>query len=208
MASAGNNATVTSAKGIITDALLGIVAALGAYLIMYVINPDLTSINIAFTTVEVSEVGPGPSTAGSGNCKPITDNSNACSVDNLKKFAQSKGGINNIDDWAPKASSICNAESSGQSNVGSKEGKCNGTSIAWGLFQINLSAHCPGAFQGKWTRGVSGGGCTVANPVSTFEACRANAINVTWNLNKMWELYNKKGGWTDWEVALNGTCKF
>ena len=53
MASAGNNATVTSAKGIIGDSLLGIVAALAAYLIMYVINPDLTNINIAFTAVEV-----------------------------------------------------------------------------------------------------------------------------------------------------------
>ena len=55
MASAGNNATVTSAKKIITDSLLGIVAALAAYLIMYVINPDLTNINIAFTTASVDK---------------------------------------------------------------------------------------------------------------------------------------------------------
>ena len=55
MASAGNNSTATSAKGIITDALLGIVAALGAYLFMYVINPDLTSLKISLTSVEISE---------------------------------------------------------------------------------------------------------------------------------------------------------
>jgi len=53
MASAGNNATATSAKGIITDSLLGILAALCAYLVMYVINPDLTKIDISFTAAKV-----------------------------------------------------------------------------------------------------------------------------------------------------------
>ena len=55
MASAGNNATATSAKGIITDSLLGILAALCAYLVMYVINPDLTKIDISFTAAKVKE---------------------------------------------------------------------------------------------------------------------------------------------------------
>ena len=54
MTSAGNNATAETAKKIIADSLLGIVAALAAYLIMYVINPDLTKINIAFTPVTVT----------------------------------------------------------------------------------------------------------------------------------------------------------
>ncbi|MDD5397174.1 MAG: hypothetical protein PHW24_03895 [Candidatus Moranbacteria bacterium] len=56
MGSAGNTSTAGSARGIIADALLGIVAALGAYLILYVINPELTKINISFTTVEVKFV--------------------------------------------------------------------------------------------------------------------------------------------------------
>ncbi|EKD58957.1 MAG: hypothetical protein ACD_56C00020G0012, partial [uncultured bacterium] len=43
------------AQGIITDALLGITAALGAYLVLYVINPDLTKINLDFTSVTVQE---------------------------------------------------------------------------------------------------------------------------------------------------------
>jgi hypothetical protein len=51
MASAGNTAAAGNAKTIISDSLLGIVAALAAYLIMYVINPDLTKINIGFTAV-------------------------------------------------------------------------------------------------------------------------------------------------------------
>ena len=53
MASAGNTSTASSARGIITDSLIGIIAAMGAYLILYVINPDLTKINISFTPVEI-----------------------------------------------------------------------------------------------------------------------------------------------------------
>ena len=53
MASAGNTSTAGNARGIIWDALLGIVAALGAYLILYVINPELTKINLSFTPVAI-----------------------------------------------------------------------------------------------------------------------------------------------------------
>ena len=55
MSSAGNTSTASSAQGIITDALIGIVAALGAYLILYVINPDFTKINLNFTPVAVQD---------------------------------------------------------------------------------------------------------------------------------------------------------
>jgi soluble lytic murein transglycosylase-like protein len=56
MASAGNNATAESAKKIIQDALLGVAVALCAYLILYVINPDLTKINITFPeAIELKE---------------------------------------------------------------------------------------------------------------------------------------------------------
>ena len=54
MTSAGNNATAETAKKIIADSLLGIIAALSAYLIMYVINPDLTKIDIKFTKTELT----------------------------------------------------------------------------------------------------------------------------------------------------------
>ena len=53
MGSAGNNATAESAKKIITDSLLGIIVALGAYLFLYVINPDLVYIDINFVSAEV-----------------------------------------------------------------------------------------------------------------------------------------------------------
>ena len=77
MGSAGNNAAAQSAKKIITDSLIGIVAALTAYLFMYVINPDLVNVNLGnLISVEVDtfelpaseRVAPvaGSSTAGTG----------------------------------------------------------------------------------------------------------------------------------------------
>jgi hypothetical protein len=74
MASAGNTSTVSGAKEIIWDSLLGIVAALAAYLILYVINPDLTKLNIGFTTASVSEpdaVPPGGAVSAGGRLTDI-----------------------------------------------------------------------------------------------------------------------------------------
>jgi hypothetical protein len=42
--SAGNNAKMESAKGVITDAIVGLILALSAYLILYTINPELVNI--------------------------------------------------------------------------------------------------------------------------------------------------------------------
>jgi hypothetical protein len=61
MTSAGNTATAGSAKKIIWDSLLGIVAALGAYLIMYVINPDLTKID--FSRLAPTDITEGAETS-------------------------------------------------------------------------------------------------------------------------------------------------
>lgn len=208
MTSAGNTSTAGSGKKIITDALFGIVAALAAYLILYVINPDLTRITIGdtITSVDVTEVGPGPSTSGSGNCKPITDPTNACNVDRLKFFVINKGYSDaQATDWATKASSICNAESGGKASAESG-GKCGGTPIAYGLFQINLNAWCKGAFTNKWSKsaGFTDGGCTVKD-VTIFNNCKKNATDPTWNIEKMWQLY-QKSNWKPWEVTLNGMC--
>lgn len=49
MASAGNQAQATTAKKMITDALLGLFVVLFAVLILNVINPDLTTIQILGT---------------------------------------------------------------------------------------------------------------------------------------------------------------
>lgn len=44
--SAGNNSTMQKGKGFITDAIIGIIMALTAYLLLYIINPDLLEIKI------------------------------------------------------------------------------------------------------------------------------------------------------------------
>jgi hypothetical protein len=61
--SAGNKATAESGKRIISDALLGLVAALASWLFLYVINPDLTKINLSLVTVGTSSVS---KSAGNG----------------------------------------------------------------------------------------------------------------------------------------------
>ena len=94
MASAGNNATVTSAKGIIADSLLGIVAALGAYLIMYIINPDLTNINIAFTQAQLGAGAPTVTTTTVPGAVGACDGTSAgcCGTDIRTATFATRGG--------------------------------------------------------------------------------------------------------------------
>jgi hypothetical protein len=55
-ASGGNNASMEKAKTFITDALVGLVLALLAYLILYIINPELIEINMGGATTTTSAV--------------------------------------------------------------------------------------------------------------------------------------------------------
>lgn len=60
-ASGGNNASMEKAKGFITDAIVGLVLALLAYLILYVINPELVKIKMAAAvTLPTTPTVPGP----------------------------------------------------------------------------------------------------------------------------------------------------
>jgi hypothetical protein len=90
MASAGNTATAGNAKNIIADSLLGIAAALGAYLIMYVINPDLTKIDFsrllsvgvkeaAETSPEATGALPGGTAGSCGGLKTQAGIDSQCS---------------------------------------------------------------------------------------------------------------------------------
>ena len=67
--SAGNSSSMTKAKGIIFDALLGLLLALTSYLILYEINPKLVTIdgNICSGGADNQQPGPGevnPATGG------------------------------------------------------------------------------------------------------------------------------------------------
>ncbi|PIP26414.1 MAG: hypothetical protein CO140_02200 [Candidatus Moranbacteria bacterium CG_4_9_14_3_um_filter_40_7] len=58
-ASGGNNASMEKAKGFITDALIGLILALLAYLILYTINPELVKAKMA-AAVPTTPTIPGP----------------------------------------------------------------------------------------------------------------------------------------------------
>lgn len=47
LTSAGNTASIGTAKGIIYDSLIGLIIALSAWLVLYIINPDLVEINLS-----------------------------------------------------------------------------------------------------------------------------------------------------------------
>jgi hypothetical protein len=80
-ASGGNNASMEKAKTFITDALVGLVLALLAYLILYIINPKLVEINMgttgaAGTTDKISTLA---DCTGTNGVAPA--NSDLCSTD-------------------------------------------------------------------------------------------------------------------------------
>ncbi len=56
--SAGNNSSMETAKKIITDAIVGIIMALTAYLLLYVINPDLVKMKKLAPVAGVPGAGP------------------------------------------------------------------------------------------------------------------------------------------------------
>lgn len=75
LTSAGNTSKMDVAKKVVTDAIIGLVVALGAYLILYVINPDLIKINISMEQLGTSSgTGVGttvPSSSGEANSSSV-----------------------------------------------------------------------------------------------------------------------------------------
>ncbi len=62
LTSAGNTASIGTAKGIIYDSLIGLIIALSAWLVLYIINPDLVEVNLT-TLAPVAPVGGNPAGA-------------------------------------------------------------------------------------------------------------------------------------------------
>ena len=121
--SAGNNSSMEKAKGVITDAIVGLVLALGAYLLLYVINPDLVKITklpvipATKTTTAPSVGAPGTGTTpttgtgascNDGKCSQITSacQNNSASIEpaKLQALLIAGEGCNNNQ---PKTSSAC-----------------------------------------------------------------------------------------------------
>lgn len=179
--SAGNNSYMEKAKGVITDAIIGLILALTSYLLLYIINPDLvkiTPLEPVTPSEQTDTVGsgvgaPGGVTkGGNGSCAPIT--SGPCAPSNLSCFGSN----------AETFSAICNKESGGEEKYVDPRStdKCSdGTIFSIGLFQINMvnsAGSLPACNDPKmFTINKSGG-----NPAcSTFGSSQGSCLSCTKN---------------------------
>lgn len=70
LTSAGNTASMGNAKGIIYDSLIGLVIALAAWLILYIINPDLVKISLKVLPPVTPLTGQAGTPEGLGTLPP------------------------------------------------------------------------------------------------------------------------------------------
>lgn len=143
------------------------------------LQPDITVVNKVFA--RTSYIPPG----GGGTCKEGTG---FCSVEHLTSFFGSD---------ARNASIVCNGESGG--NPGALNTNCDTNDYRVGLFQINLVAHCPGAYgPGRW------GTQSCDNLISSTkrDECEQRFKNPDENIRKALEIVKSKGSWSsDWGAA-------
>ncbi len=124
----------------------------------------------------------------SGNaCTEPYEGTGYCSVEYLKQF---------FGDNAIKASLICQAESG--SNPFAKNETCSTNDYSVGLFQINLIAHCPGAFSGQFCSR------TVINETKKNECERKYKDNPEENIKYAAGLSKNGADWTQWGTWLHG----
>jgi hypothetical protein len=134
----------------ITHAILGLLLALGAYTLLYTINPDILRTDLTSLEKVTVEVILGSNSiyikpaADSARCVPVT--SGPCTTTNLSSIFGSK---------AEAMSKICNIESGGNAASVSKTDKgSDNTPFSFGLFQINLLAN------GSIIKGANGESCS------------------------------------------------
>ncbi|MFZ2299901.1 MAG: hypothetical protein WAW00_02095 [Candidatus Moraniibacteriota bacterium] len=83
LTSAGSTSAMGTAKGVIFDSLIGLVIALTAYLLLYVINPDL--VNITLNGLSPTAVGPAvPPTGPPAACPSPPEPTVACCPQGIK----------------------------------------------------------------------------------------------------------------------------
>ena len=133
---AGNSSSITKAKGVITDALFGLVLALVSYLCLYIINPDL--VNIKKISNAAGGIGSGTSGASTAANANTATNSNSAIAGNCDSyndsFASAAGGDVNkkcLLKALASTESSCNPNAQNTNNA-------NGT-IDCGLMQVNSS---------------------------------------------------------------------
>jgi len=125
--SAGNNSAMEKAKDVIKDAIIGLLMALSAWVILFVINPDLVKIN-RLKNISSNGAGGGGG-GGGGNCEPMTTTD--CAVSNLQNTCLASN--------AETMSRVCNKESGGNPALISGTDACaDGNHFSIGLFQVNM----------------------------------------------------------------------
>lgn len=138
-------------------------------------------------------------TIGSGTCNDEEFSSNCsegtgfCSVDNLLKY------LGNDREKATKASMICNKESGSSPTAKNKsclKGKTCDYSI--GLFQVNILAHCPGAFS-DFSCGTPIY-CTYGDK-NILNTCETNLVDPVYNIKEMVRISNYGTNWKPWKTA-------
>ncbi|MCL5071637.1 MAG: hypothetical protein M1308_12205 [Actinobacteria bacterium] len=137
-------------------------------------------------------VTPTPGGGGVGTCQVAT--SGPCAVSNLLGYF---GDITK----ATNASMICNAESGGDpssQNLGCLTGRSADYSI--GLFQINMLAHCPGAFSSYSLNPPS---CTIGDQ-AVLDNCVNTYLDPAQNIQYAVQLSRNGTDWSAWSTA--STC--
>lgn len=153
-------------------------------------------------TIEIPPITPPPSTTPyptpSGRCSLGTG---YCSVESLRNHIKEIFALKDeeIEESSLiKASIICNQESHGnpfEPNEGCLKGKSVDYSI--GLFQINLLAHCPGAFSSYTWDPPS---CTIGD-IDKLNECKNKYFDVRENIKKAWEMSGRGSDWSAWGAA-------
>ncbi len=142
------------------------------------VKTDINVTNSAWAQASASTGGPGGSQSPNACTRP-KEGTGYCSYEHLLPY------FNNQPDLALTASLICNLESGSDPFATNK--LCPDYSI--GLFQINLIAHCGGAFSPPPA-------CTVLNS-SLRNACEERFLNPIENIQYAYQLYLSGGtGWT------------
>lgn len=209
-----NPENLSKGKTILTNAAIGLLFALGAWLL---VNTILTGLGAGSVASRTSILGGGNSlyciplrelatnelpsgggaTAGTprstarGSCQ--IQSSGPCSTANLGAFGTAAG----------EASQICGAESSNGTQL-EGDRTTEGKPVSFGLFQINTTVHsiaglnCPAAYSGRYTG--SRKNITITDPV-LYQKCKEAALNPTNNIAAAMRIYRQaNNSWRDWST--------
>lgn len=188
----GNPAGQSDAKDRITQALLGLLLLLGAYLILRTVNPELVALRLPSLTQLTPPTITGLREPGAGGfCQTVR--AGEATVERLRGACS----------WDPdQASRIAMKESSGRPFEESGVDRCRpgNEAVSYGLFQINISAErvggldCPSAFSAMYTG--SNHNCRITNQ-GLYNACQRAATDAATNIQTACELF-KRRGWQPW----------